>query len=66
MKKYAKVVKVGNYYQVLIKEGNSIKRMTTLGDFMKWECQYNSIQSIEKKLHDIWGYKVVKTFKEIR
>ena len=59
----AKVVRIGNWWQVLTKEDDRIRRLGTLGGFMRWEIPYNTMDDVEKALKNVWGFTVVKSFK---
>lgn len=60
----AKVVRVGNDWQVLVKPyGRRPHRMRNLSDFMKWDCRYNSKQFVEETLERVWNVEIVQQFR---
>ena len=59
----AKVVRVGNNWQVLVKDyGKRPRRMCDLYGHMKWNCTYNSKQSVEETVQRIWNVEIVQQF----
>ena len=60
----AKVVRVGSNWQVLVKHyGVRPTRMKNFDGPMKWDCRYNSKESVERVIDNIWHFDIVQQFR---